>query len=164
MGIAFLHFTILASQALYMYLSNKDQMKKRRYMYLAALPIVLAVPIAMNMQNPAAYSLYEYSILFCFFTAAVADVCISTGFDKSYLTDENIQSLNCSYFMICAAVTYIENMSIAFKAVFSLILICVIAASFITKKNSVKGLLKAFPLTIFSIACAWGTCALVLGK
>ena len=157
-GIAFLHLTILASQALYMYLSNIDQLKKRRYLYLVALPIVTAVPIAMNAENPSAYNLYEYAILFCFFAAAVLDVCIASGFDRSYMTDENIQSFHYSYFMICTAVVFIENLSIAFKGIFATVLIGLIVWLIVVKKNSIKSLTKAIPITIIALACSWATC------
>ena len=160
-GIAFIHLTILVAQALYMYFTYKDKTKQRRYLYLAALPIVTAVPIAINMQSSNAYNLYEYAILFCLFAAAFMDVCIATGYDRNFMSDENIRSFHCSYFMICTAVAYAGSLSVSLKVIFTAALVCLIAWLLIVKKSGARALAKAIPLTIISLACSWATCIIL---
>ena len=155
LSIVILHLIIFASQAFYMYFSSKAQMKSRRKLYLVALPYVIAFPLILNYQDPEAYTLYEYSIVFCIIFAAVTDVVYAAVRDKDLMTDSMIRSLHYSYFLICTAAVYSENVSILFRTVISLILLSLILLYILFRKQTIKEFVKAIPLSMLSIACAW---------
>ena len=87
--IALLHLIILASQSFYMYLSSKSRMKKKWYMYILAIPFVMSFPAILYNQDQYAYSLYEYAVVICIITAAVADITYAAFRNKDYMTDES---------------------------------------------------------------------------
>lgn len=153
--IVLFHLFLLAVQALYMSLSNKTQMKKRQYMYLAAIPVVAAFPLILNLQDPAAYSLYEYGIVFCIITAAIADTIYASFRNKDLMTDGAICSMHYSYFMICAITAFAGSISTLFRIIAVLLLAGVFAFFAFVRKRSPKEFLYAAPLALLSLACSW---------
>ena len=153
-SILLLHLWILASQTFYMYLSNKEQVKKHFYLYLIAIPIATAFPVILNGQEPRSYALYEYSIVFCIIFTAVVDASLA-AFDREYLTDSSCRTLIVSFFMICAAAAFYGSTGMAVRAITAFLF----AGSFIVlslvKKHSAIELMKSLPLTLLSILCAW---------
>ena len=154
-SLVFLHLWILASQAFYMYLSNKSQLKTYRYLYLIAIPIAAAFPVIIYSQDQQAYSLYEYAIVFCIIFAAVIDSSLVFATDREYMTDATCRSLIYTYFMICTAVAFAGNITPIVRAVTTFLL----AGSFIAfcpvRKHSAIELVKGVPIAALSILCAW---------
>lgn len=153
-NIALLHLWILASQAFYMYLSNKDQLKKHRYLFLIAVPIVMAFPVLVNSMDQQAYLLYEYAVIFCIVFAAVTDVSLA-AFNKEYLSYETCRSLVYTYFLICIGVSFSGNISMAVKIVPVFLLVSSFLVFSIVKKHSVTALIKSIPLALLSVVCSW---------
>ena len=153
--IILLHLSLLAVQTLYMYLSSKNQLKKRTCLYVAAVLPVASIPVVLNMQSSEAYSLYEYSAVFCIIAAAIADVSYSAFFNKDYLTDSTVRSFHYTYFLICTAVAYIKNLSNPFKISGILLLLAVIYISNVGRRPSVSEYIRAAAFATLSIFCAW---------
>ena len=152
--IALFHTAILATQAFYMYLSNKEQLLKRRYLYILIMPFVLAFPVILNMQSPNAYDLYEYAIVFCIFTAAIMDT-IFAIFNKECMTDDRICRFQYTYFFICMAVSCNSGISSWLRAINVLALIGSFCMFNITKRQSPFEILKSLPLAVLSYVCSY---------
>lgn len=153
--IAILHLSLLAVQGIYMYVSNKQQLKSKRYLYLLAIPFVVTLPVFLDMQSPHSYSIYEYSIVFCILTVAVVDASYAALTNKEYFTDMTIRRLQYSYFLICLMATVSGGISIWVKAVCLILLAGIFCWYCLMKKHSWLELIKAIPLALFSYACAW---------
>jgi hypothetical protein len=160
--IALIQLIIFAAQAFYMNFSNKAQFKSRRYLYILALPYVIAFPILLNYQDTYSYSLYEYSILSCFFIAASADVTSAFFLNREYLTDSTIRRFHYAYFTICAAIVFSGDVSTIIRVFSLLILVALFALLCLAKKQSGLEFIKSIPLVIFSIACAWSVLHFVM--
>ena len=152
--IALFHTAILATQAFYMYLSNKEQLLKRRYLYFLIMPFVLGFPVILYLQSPDAYDLYEYAIVFCIFIATIADT-IFAIFNKEYMTDESIRRFHYAYFFICMAVACNSGISSWLRAINLLALIGSFCMSTISKKHSPFEVLKSLPLAVSSYVCSY---------
>lgn len=153
--IVLLHLFILAIQALYMYLSNKPQLKSKRLLFLIAIPITAAFPAILNAQDHFSYSLYEYSIIFCILTGAVADVILAAGYNKEYLTDASGRRLLYSYLMICMASAFIGNAAASVRALSVIVFFAVLLVLCFKKKAPLAEPVKAVPLAAFALACSW---------
>ena len=154
-NIALLHLWILASQAFYMYLSNKAQLKKHRYLYLIAIPIITAFPVIISSQDIQAYNLYEYAVVFCIVFAAVADSSLAAAFNREYLTDETCRSLIYTYFLICVVTSFGGSVSITVRLIPAFLLVASALVFTLVKKNSVVELVKGIPLALLSVFCSW---------
>lgn len=152
---ALLHLSMLATQAIFMYISNKQQLKAKRYLYLLALPFVAAFPVVLNLQDPHSCSIYEYSIVFCIITAATADTTYAAFTNKEYFTDKTIRRLQYSYFLICLMASFSGGISIWVKAVCTILLAGSFCWHCLMKKHSWLELIMAIPLALLSYACAW---------
>ena len=150
-----LHLWILAGQAFYMYLSNKNQLKNNRYLYLIAVPIAAAFPVIINSQNMQAYNMYEYAVVFCIIFAAIIDVSISALYDKEFLNDANGMSLTFSYLLICIATAFLGDISVTVRMVTAFLLAGTFLAFCFTKKHSFVELLKCIPIAALSVVCSW---------
>ena len=153
---------LLAVQAFYMFVSNKPQMKSRRGLYFLAIPLVTAIPLIFNHQDPQSFLVYEYSVVLCMITAGIADSSLAALKDKEYLTDERIRSLHYAYFIICAAVSFSSGISIWVKAVCIILLAGIICRFCLLKKHTWSDVFKAVPLAMFSCICAWAFVKYVL--
>ena len=153
--IALLHLSLLAIQGFYMYISNKQQLKNKRYLYLLAMPLVAALPIFLNIQSPHSYNVYEYSIVYCMITAASADVSYVILTNKEYFTNATIRRLQYSYFLICLMAAFTGGISIWVKAVCITLLAGILCWFCLLKKLSWLEFIKAIPLALFSYTCAW---------
>ena len=153
--IAMLHLWILAVQVFYMYLSNKNQLKNNRYLYLIAVPIAVAFPVIISSQDMQTYYLYEYAVIFCIVFAAVVDSSIAALYNKEFFTDANVMSLALSYFLICAATAFRGDISIAVRMVSLFLLVGAFLVFRFTKKRSFGELLKSMPVAVLSIICSW---------
>lgn len=160
--IALLHLFLLATQGFYMFVSNRQQLKNKRYLYPTAIPIVAAMPVLLNSQSPHAYSIYEYSIIICMITAAAADVSYAAITNKEYFTDAAVRKLHYSYFLICLAVAVSAGAGTWIKAVLLILLSGIICWSCLIKKHSLSELIKATPLSLLSYVCAWAFVKYVL--
>ena len=152
--IVLFHTAILATQAFYMYLSNKEQMLKRWYLYVLIMPFVLTFPVILNKQSPYAYDLYEYAIMFCIFTAAILDT-IFAIFNKEYMADERVRRFQYTYFFICMAVACNSGISSWLRAINLLALIGSLCLSNVLKKQSPYEILKSLPLAVSSYVCSY---------
>jgi hypothetical protein len=153
--IALLHLCILAAQSFYMYLSSKAQMKRRIYLYLAAIPVVMCFPAIISSQDPAAQTVYEYALVFCIMTAAVVDVMISSYRNRDYMTEHSWFRYMCAYLLICTAVVWGGHIGIAVRLIVMVILIAAFVYGFITKRLTAKDILKSALLAAISLACSW---------
>ena len=153
--IALLHLVILAAQSFYMYLSSKSLMKSRRYLYLAAIPIVMIFPVILGSQDPAVQTLYEYSLVFCVMAAAVVDVMVSSYRNKDYMTENSWCKYMCAYFMICTAVAWYGHTGISLRLAATALLGASVVYGVIMKKLTTKYLLKAVLLAAVSLVCSW---------
>lgn len=153
--IALLHILFLASQAFYMYLSNKPQLKKHRYLYLIAVLIVTAFPIVIFSQDPQIYDLYEYAVVFCIVAAAMVDVTLAAAFGREYLTDKNGRCLTYSYFLICTAIAFAGSTSITVRTITLFLLAGSLMIFIIVKKHSAVELIAGIPLALVSVICSW---------
>lgn len=154
-NIALLHLWVLASQAFYMYLSNKAQFKKHRYLYLIAIPIITAFPVIISSQDLQVYNLYEYAIVFCIVFAAIVDSSIAAAFDREYLTDETCRSLIYTYFLICVIASVWGSTGITVKMIPAFLLAASILVFILVKKHSAIELVKSIPLALLSVFCSW---------
>lgn len=152
--IALLHLIIFATQALYMYLSNKGQFMKKRNLYVPALPFVLAFPVILSSQSPDAYDLYEYAIVICIFISAVSDVTFAV-LDREYMTEVAFRRLLYAYFLICMAAAAGNGVSSWLRAIVVLALIGSFSVFNIRKKCSPAEIIKSLPLAISSYVCSW---------
>ena len=152
--ILLLHFILLASQAFYMYLSNKTQLKRNRNLYFIALLPVLALPVLYILRDPSAYPVYEYAVVFCMIAAALADTVYAAACNKEFFTDQTIRSLHYSYFVICMAVSFCRGTGMLIKAVTAAILAAVVCWSCVLKKHSPAEFAKAAALALCSFACS----------
>lgn len=153
--IAILHLWILAVQVFYMYLSNKNQLKNNRYLYLIAVPIATAFPVIISSQNMQAYNFYEYAVIFCIVFAAIIDSSISALYNKEFLTDAAGMSLTLSYFLICTVTAFRGDISIAVRMVTLFLLAGAFLVCRFTKKHSFAELLKCIPVAVISVICSW---------
>jgi len=153
--IALLHLWILAAQVFYMYLSNKNQLKNNRYLYLLAVPIATAFPAIIGGQDIQAYNLYEYAVVFCIIFAAVADASIVAAYDREFLTDAEGMSLTLSYFLICTVISFSGDISMAVRMVAAFLLVGVFLLLSIVKKHSIVELLRSVPIAALAFACSW---------
>lgn len=153
--IALLHILFFVSQAFYMYLSNKPQLKKHRYLYLIAVPIATVFPTVIYSQDPQIYDLYEYAIVFCIIAAAMVDVTLAAGFGREYLTDKTGRSLTYSYFLICTATAFAGSTSIAVRAITLFLLAGSLLIFVLVKKHSAVELIAGIPLALVSVICSW---------
>lgn len=158
--IAALHLFMLAVQVFYMYLSSKDQLKEHRNLYILAIPVAMAVPVLAATQSGAAYSLYEYSIVFCMIFAACADSMIACFADADTMRDSWRRYL-CAYLAVCA-VSFCLGKAAAAGAVAAVLLLAFAAFSFVRKSLSARDLLRAAVLAAASVACSWMFVDLVL--
>lgn len=153
--IAILHLWILAVQVFYMYLSNKNQLKSNRYLYLIAVPIAVAFPAIISSQSMQAYNLYEYSVIFCIVFAAIVDSSIAALYNKEFLADAAGMSLTLSYFLICTITAFRGNISMAVR----IVTVFLLAGAFLVlrciKKHSAVELLKSIPVAVLSVICSW---------
>ena len=153
--IAFLHLIILGSQAFYMYLSSKKQFKSKKYLYLIALPFVIVLPVIFNALDPAAYHMYEYTVVILMIIAAIIDASYAAARNRDYFIDATIRTLNYSYLMICLAASFCGETGIMIKV---MIIFCLVAMFFwycFRNKHSASEFTKAIPLVLISFACAW---------
>jgi len=146
---------ILASQAFYMYLSNKTQFKTHRYLYLIAVPIAAAFPALLNSQDPQAYTLYEYAVVFCIVYAAVADSSLAAAFNREFITDDTVRSLIYSYFLMCTVAAFSGNTSITVRALTAFLLIGSFLMFVPVKKHSAMEFIKSIPLAFISVLSSW---------
>ncbi len=153
--IALLHLIILASQSFYMYLSSKSRMKKKWYMYILAIPFVMSFPAILYNQDQYAYSLYEYAVVICIITAAVADITYAAFRNKDYMTDESFCIFLYSYFLICATSAWSGKTQLLIRIITTIVLISAIVLCGFTGKHFMKWLFKAALLAILSIAVSW---------
>ena len=153
--IALLHLSLLATQGFYMYVSNKQQLKSNRCLYLLAIPFVVTLPVFLDMQSTHSYSIYEYSIVFCILAAAVVDASYAALTNKEYFIDVTIRRLLYSYFLICLMAAFSGGISIWAKIVCLILLAGVFCWYCLMKKHSWLELIKAIPIALFSYACAW---------
>lgn len=154
-NIALLHLWILASQAFYMYLSNKTHMKQHCFLYLVAIPIAIAFPVIISIRDPQAYSLYEYAVVFCMVFAAVADSSLAAAYNREYLTDGRCRSLIYTYFMICVFIAFSGSCGTTVRIVSLFLLAACFLVFSLVKKNSVFEILRGIPLALLSVACSW---------
>lgn len=153
-NIALLHLWILAAQTFYMYLSNKTQMKKHRYLYLIAIPLITAFPVILSTQDLQAYTFYEYAVVFCIILTAVVDISLA-AFDKEYMTDQTGRSLTYSYLLITEVASFWGNTSITVRVIPAFLLAASILEFSLVKKNSAIELVKSIPLALLSVFCSW---------
>lgn len=153
--LVLLHLCIFGAQAFYMFLANKEQMKSKRILFLIAIPIVIAVPIILNSQDAWARNLYEYSIVFCVVVAALVDVVLAAGYNRTFITESNGRSLTCSYIIICAAAAYIGNVGNPLKVAVTAILAGTILILLAARKKHLLEFVKGIPLALISVLCAW---------
>lgn len=138
-----------------MYLSNKTQLKTHAYLYLIAIPIVAAFPVILNSQDPHAYSLYEYAIVFCIVFAAVIDSSLAAVRNREYMTDSSSRILIYSYFLICTMVVFMGNTSLTVRIVPVFLLLSSILLLCLAKKKPAAELIKSIPLALLSVLCSW---------
>lgn len=155
MKIVLLHLIILGSQAFYMYLSSKMQFKRKKYLYLIALPLVIALPVIFNALDPTAYHMYEYTVVIFMIIAAITDVSYAAAVGRDYMTDGTIRTFNYSYFIICLVSSFCGETGILIKAIIALCLAALIFWYCFRKKHSATELAKAIPFVLISFACAW---------
>ena len=153
--IALLHLSLLATQGIHIYVSNKQQYKNKRHLFLLAIPLVAVLPVFLSKQSLHSYSIYEYSIVLCIMIAAIADTSYTALTNKEYFTDATIRRLHYSYFLICLMAAFSGEISIWVKAVCMILLAGVLCWSCLIKKHSYIELIKAIPLAFFSYTCAW---------
>jgi len=137
-----------------MYLSNKTQLNKHRYLYLIAIPIIAAFPVIISSQDMQAYTLYEYAIVFCIIFAAIVDASLAAT-NREYLTDETCRSLIYTYFLLCMVITFWGNTGITVKMISAFLLGTSILVFTLVKKHSVIELVKSIPLALLSVFCSW---------
>lgn len=160
--IALLYLIILAAQAFYMFLSSKNQLKSNWYLFILAIPLVTAFPVIMYSNDKNAFNLYEYAIVICIFTAAVADVVHAARYNEDYMNGETASRFLYAYLMIVTAVAWYGNVSLTVKIIAALLLAGSIVVCSFVKKHSLKEVLKAPVLALFSVACSWSFLTFVL--
>ena len=146
---------MLASQAFYMYLSNKAHLKAYRYLYLIAVPLVAAFPVILNSQDHNAYTLYEYSVVFCIVFAAIVDSSIAAAFNKEYMTESASRSLVYSYLLICVVTSFLGGAGITVRIIPAFLLASSVLVYTLVQKNAAIEFIKSFPLALLSIFCSW---------
>lgn len=159
--IAALHLFILAVQVFYMYLSSRDQLKPHRNLFILAIPVAMAVPVLAASQSGAAYSLYEYSIVFCMIFAACADSMIACFADNDSMGGDSWRRYLCAYLAGCA-VSFCLGKAVAAGAVAAVLLLAFAAFSVVRKNLSARDLLRSAVLAAVSVACSWMFVDLVL--
>ena len=153
--IAILQAALVASQAIYMYVSSTEQFKKRRVLFLACIPFVAAFPVSVYAQDQEAYTLYLYSLVMCMVIAAFADVVCAAAANREYLTDRTVRRFHYAYFLICIITSVLGHFSLAAKGAAVLLLACVFFYQYFIKRYPPSELLKAVPLAAVSFLCAW---------
>lgn len=160
--IALLYLIILAAQAFYMYLSSKNLLKSNWYLYILAIPLVTAFPVIMYSQDKHAFNMYEYAVVICIITAAIADVVYAAGSNKDYMSGEAPVRFLYAYLMIVAVVALLSSASMPVKIISVLLLAAAVLVCTIMKKHPAKEVLKAPVLALFSVACSWSFLTFVL--
>ena len=160
--IALLYLIILAAQAFYMFLSSKNQLKSNWYLYILAIPLVTAFPVIMYSHDKNAFDLYEYAVVICIFTAALADVIYAARYNKDYMNSETSIRFLYAYLMIVTAVALYGNVPLPVRIIAVLLLAGSIVVCSFVKKHSLKELLKAPVLALFSVVCSWSFLTFVL--
>ena len=153
--IVLLNLWILAAQAFYMYLSNKNRLKSDRYLYLIAAPIAAAFPAVIGSQDIQAYSLYEYAVVFLIIFAAVADISAAASFNREFLTETEGMSLTLSYFLICTVTAFYGDVSVIVRIAAVFLPAGAFLVFSIKKKRSLAELLKSMPLAAAAIILSW---------
>ena len=153
--IVLLQLWMLAGQVFFMYLSNKNQLKNNRYLYLIAVPIATAFPAVIGVQDMQAYDLYEIAVFLCILFAAVADSSIAAMFNREFLTDAEGMSLTLSYFLICTVSAFYGDISMTVRIAAVFFLAGAFLAFTIMKKYSFTELMKSTPIAVLSVVCSW---------
>ena len=152
--VAFLHFMFLSSQAVYMYVSNTAQLKSRRLLYIIWMPFVIGLPAVLYYQYPDAYYLYEYAIVTCMITAAIADAACAAAMNREYLTDSTARRFLYSYLLICVLSAFLGGAGNWIKVITALLLIETFFVSHSLRKYPISEFLRSVPLALLSIVCA----------
>lgn len=153
--IVLLFLIILAAQAFYMYLSSKNQFRRKWYLYVLAIPLVTAFPVIMHSHNTYAFDLYQYAIVVCIIVAAFADICYAAKHNEDYMTDDHSCGFLYAYLMITAAIAWYGSTSFALKVITMILLTGSITVCSFVRKHSLKELVRASVLALFSTACSW---------
>ena len=154
--IAVLHAFILAVQTFYMFISSKTQVRDHKYLYFIAVPVVICIPVLLSSRSQAAYSLYEYALVFCIIFAAIADSAAASFTDIDIMTGSSWCKYLCSYLMICAA-TFLYRKAAVIPGVIAVIICAAFAACCVIKKRlSLSDFLRAAALAAASLICSWG--------
>lgn len=153
--IAILHIALVASQAIYMYVSNTAQMKSRIKLYVLGIPVVAAVAVVMYVQDRDVYNFYLYSLVMCMIIAALADTISSAAANREYLSDQTARRFHYSYFMICLIMSVVGDVSLVVSGAAVLMLAGLFFYQHFLKGHPVSELARAVPLAVISVACAW---------
>lgn len=153
--IAILQAALVASQAIYMYVSSTEQFRKRRMLFLACIPFVAAFPVAVYAQDKEAYTLYLYSLVMCMVIAAFADVVCAAAVNREYLTDRTVRRFHYAYFLICIITSVFGHFSLVAKGAAVLVLACLFYYQHFMRRHPASEFLKAVPLAVVSLFCAW---------
>ena len=153
--VAFLHLMLLASQAIYMFVSNTAHLKSRRFLYVVWLPFVVGLPAVMYYQCPDAYYFYEYAIVTCMIVAAIADAAVAAAMNREYLTDSTARRFQYSYLLICVLSAFCGGAGSWVRTVTVLLLIGTFCVLHFLKKHPASEFLRSIPLALLSTACAW---------
>lgn len=153
--IVILQAALVASQAIYMYVSSTEQFMKRRMLFLACIPFVAAFPAAVYAQDKEVYTLYLYSLVMCMVIAAFADVVCAAASNREYLTDQTVRRFHYAYFLICIITSVLGHFSLAAKGAAVLLLACVFFYQHFIRRHPASELLKSVPLAALSFLCAW---------
>ncbi len=160
--IVLLFLIILAAQAFYMYLSSKKQFKSKWYLYVLSLPLVTAFPAIMYSQNTYAFNLYEYAIVVCIITAAVADICYAAKYNRDYMTDDHSCGFLYAYLIITVTIAWYGSTSFALKFITAVLLACSIVVCSFVRKHPLKEIARALVLALVSVACSWALLAFAI--
>ena len=155
MKVALLQVMLVVAQAIYMLISNTDQLKKKKHFFIAGLVPVLVFPLMFYKNSEYAYQLYLYSIVICMITAAIADGCVAAFKNREYLEDASARRLTYAYFMICVIVSAVAKQGVALTLGAAAVLAGVFIWECLVKNNHAAELAKAIPLAAVSIGCGW---------
>ena len=161
-NIALLFLIILAAQAFFMFLSSKNRMKSNWYLYILAIPLVTVFPVIMYSHDKYAFNLYQYAVVICIIAAAIMDIVYAARYDKDYMNGDTASGFLYAYLIIVTAIAWYGNDPLNVKIIAALLLAGSIAVCTFVKKHSMKELLKAPVLAVFSIFCSWSFLAFAL--
>lgn len=153
--IAVLQAALVASQAIYMYVSCTEQFMRRRGLFLLCIPYVIAFPLAIYARDTEAYTLYLYSLVMCMIIAAFADVFCAASANREYLTDRTARRFHYAYFIICITISVFGHFSLVAKGAAVILLAGIFCRQHFIRKYPASELLKAIPLAAISVLCAW---------